>query len=381
VATSHPKTWVEISSAALAANISALKKMLGPDTQLCAVVKANAYGHDIETIARLASTSGVSCFAVDHLDEALVVRSRLSDAEIIILGYAPPEWADTIVENRFIQTIYSEESLKNLSDAALRARSQARINLKIETGTHRQGIELKKLWGFLRTIRQYEKTIEFTGVSSHFADAETPGSAYSAYQMELFAEALRLIEEAGLAPRYKHFACSAAIVLDPNTHFNLVRSGIALYGIWPSEAVRRVNRVRQNAIDLHPVLAWKTRIAQIKELQPGECVGYGMTFRSDRPLRIAVLPVGYSDGYRRVFSRKASVLVRGHACPVIGTICMNMMMIDVSQLPMVKEGDIVTLLGRDGMHQISAEELAEWGSTIAYEIVTQINPLLPRLVV
>ncbi|MFA6130725.1 MAG: alanine racemase [Patescibacteria group bacterium] len=377
----HPKTWVEISGAAVSANISALKNLLSPETAICAVVKANAYGHDLETMVRLASTSGIRFFAVDNLEEALHVRSRFADAEVIILGYAPLEWAETIVANHFIQTVYNQPLLDALSDAALKLRDRARINLKIETGTHRQGIEVKKLWGFLRGIRQLERTVEFSAISSHFADAETPGSSYSAYQMGQYQEALLLIKEAGLPMPLRHFACSAAVILDPTTHFDLVRLGIALYGIWPSEETRRANRVRQNAIDLHPVLTWKTCIAQIKDLQPGDLVSYGMRYRADRPMRMAVLPVGYADGYRRSNTGKAEVLVHGHLCPVIGTICMNMMMIDVSQLPTVKEGDTVTLLGRDGMHQISAEDIAAWTGTIPYEVVTQINPLLQRLVV
>lgn len=376
------KTWVEIDAEALTSNIKSLQSLLNPGVVFCAVVKANAYGHELEQIVRLAKLQAIEHFAVDSIDEAIRLRKVAASATIFVLGFSLFERYIDIVKHDLIQTIYDEESVAILAKEAIAQQKIAKVNIKIETGTQRQGISVKKLDPLLREIRRYERFVEVVGISSHYADAErTTDPSFTREQTAVFAEALDIVEGLGFHPIYQHIACSAAGIAHPGTQGTMVRFGIALYGLWSSEELRRTTTVGKRSIELRPVLAWKTHIAQIKDVPSKTSVGYGRSYITDRPIRIAVLPVGYYDGYRRISKSKGFVLIKGQRCPIIGTICMNMMMVDVSVLPSVKAGDIVTLLGRDGMHEISAEELAENMQTINYEVVTQINPLLPRIVV
>lgn len=378
----NAKTWVEINAQALSHNIKVLKSLLSPEATFCAVVKANAYGHDLETIVRLSLLEKIDCFGVDSLDEAILVRRRAPQATIIILGYTVPERFNEVVSGNFIQTVYLSETVEELAKVATQLQKQAKINIKIETGTNRQGIKIKKLDGLLREIRRRERSLQLEGLSSHFADAENVNdTTLSEQQLTNFSEAIQITHDLGFDPPLLHIACSAAAINDPRSHGTLARYGIALYGLWSSADLKKKNQVSQKAIELKPVLSWKTRIAQIKEVPSGSFVGYARNYRTDHPIRIAVLPVGYYDGYRRAFSNKGSVLINGQICKVLGTICMNMFMVDVSTVPNAKPGDTATLLGRDGMREISAEDLAEQTNTINYEIPTQINPLLPRIVV
>lgn len=376
------KTWVEINALSLHSNIASLQALLKSEVNFCAVVKANAYGHDTDTLVRLALIEGVDHFAVDSIDEAIVVRKRAPEATIFILGYTVAERVPEIVQNNFIQTVYDEEIITHIGKEATAQQKKAHINLKIETGTQRQGIDLKKIDSILREIRRFERFLNLAGISSHYATAEevkTP--EFLQKQTDVFCKALQIAKDLGFDPPYQHIACSAAAIAFPETQGTLARYGIALYGLWSSNELHRQNNLSSSAIELKPVLSWRTRIAQIKDVPSGVTIGYGRTYTSDRPIRIAVLPIGYYDGYRRVSSRKGHVLIKGQKCPILGTICMNMMVVDISTLPNTKKGDVVTLLGCDGMHTISAEKLAENMKTINYEVVTQINPKIPRIVV
>jgi len=191
-------------------------------------------------------------------------------------------------------------------------------------------------------------------------------------------EQIEILKVQGIEPKFIHASCSAAFMVIPDSRLLMNRTGLAIYGLWPSEGVRQMMRLK--GLELTPVLSWKTKIAQIKDIVAGDTVGYGRTFKADRPMRIAVLPVGYYDGYRRNLNNRGQVLINGRKCNILGNICMNMCMVDVSQIPQINVGDIATLLGRDGMNQITAEDLAQLYGTINYEVVTTINPLIPRVV-
>lgn len=376
------KTWVEINSGALKKNITALRSILEPEAVFQAVVKANAYGHDLDTVVRLAATDGVTHFGVDSIDEALLVRKRAPEAEIYILGYTIPERLSEVVENGFIQNVYRHDILTELAKEGLRQQRQARVNIKVETGTRRQGVDISQLEPYFIELRRNERFLSLQGVSSHFADAENAEHPeYTSSQHNRFCEILAAFHKAGFNPATPHIACSAAAILYPETHFAMARFGIAMYGLWSSEELRRKNRVGKRAIELSPVLSWKTRIAQIKDVPIGASVGYSHGFVTNRPMRIAILPVGYYDGLRRNWAEPGSVIIRGQRCKIVGNICMNMCMVDISLLPQASVDDTVTLLGRNGMHQITAEDFAQKTGTINYEVVTAINPLLPRFVV
>lgn len=376
------KTWVEVSASALATNIATLRSVLEPGVSFCAVVKANAYGHGLKEVVRIALKEGVTLFAVDSIDEAMTVRSLAPAVDIFILGYTVRERLDDVVRSRCIQTIYDSETLLALSEAGRAAGTKALLNLKIETGLHRQGMDRREMIAVLDQLKKVKEWVTVIGIGSHFASAEDMDRPEpTVRQTEYFQEVGDYLRTQGVEAQYTHIACSAAGMVYPPTHATMVRFGIACYGLWPSPSVRRTVILGRRRVDLQPVLSWKTTVAQMKSLSPGDAVGYGATYVANRPMRIAVLPVGYYDGYDRGLSGRGETIIHGVRCPVLGVVCMNMLMVDVSHVPGIKIGDTVTLLGRDGMHAVTADDLADRLGSINYEIVTRINPLLPRLVV
>lgn len=374
------KTWVEISASAVRSNLASLRGLLRADTKLCVVLKANAYGHDLQTMARICAEERVSCAAVDSIDEAQLIRSLMPNVDIFILGMTPDERLTEVVRNRFIQTVYDVETLHLLAMAAAEVGKRARVSLKAETGLQRQGLAPRAFDQLLDECVRLADAIDVVSVSSHFASAEDVGHPVNAAQVHAFSAAVEHMQGRGFAPEFVHLACSAAIMTNPASHFTMARAGIAMYGLWSSPDLRRAVVLGKNAIELHPALSWRTRIAQIKDVPSGSGVGYGGTHITNRPIRMAVLPVGYYDGLDRRLSNRGEVIVRGRKCSILGIVCMNMCMVDVSAVPGVSRGDVATLIGRDGMHNISADDMAATMGTINYELVTRINPLLPRFV-
>ena len=373
------KSWIEIDRAAYTENLHAIESRLKDGVTLCVVVKANAYGHDTATIVDLALAQGVRHFGVDSIDEAIVVRKRSADAIIFILGYTVCERLTDVVAYETIQTVYTGRSISLLAEEARRQQMIAQVNLKVETGTNRQGVGESDLKHLLADIERNRDVLSLVSVSSHFSSSEDLSkSEVTVEQNARFSNALGVIERFGFEPMYKHISCSASTLLYPETQHTMVRVGLAQYGLWSSEALKQA---LLGHVELTPVLSWKARIAQIKDVPTGVPIGYGQSFIGDRPLRIAIIPVGYYDGYTRLFKNKAYVLVKGQKCRVIGSICMNMCMVDVSAVPGIQEGDIVTLLGRDSMNIVRADDLAQWMGTINYEIPTMIKSHLPRVVV
>ena len=375
------RTWVEIDERALVGNILALKSLLTLGTKFCAVVKANAYGHGLKEVAHIASRHGVDAFAVDYVDDALTLRRLLPSALIIVLGYTMHDRLEETIAERIHLTVYDMETVKLLETIAAKRAGTSFIHLKIDTGTARQGILPQSLEDFLQLIRR-SPHLKLSGVLTHFANIEeATDTRFATLQLARFQEATTRILNAGFEPEWIHSACSAAIVLYPDTHGTLVRAGISLYGLWPSAQTELAARQHLIKCPLTPVLSWKSRIAQMKTLPIGTPIGYGLTETLRRQSRIAVVPVGYWDGYDRKLSSVGDVLVSGHRCKVMGRVCMNMLMIDVSDVPNAAPEHEVVLLGRSGRHQITLEELAEKTGTIGYEVLTRINPLLPRVIV
>lgn len=371
-----------MSASAVSSNLDNLRSVLAPGVEFCAVIKSNAYGHGLREVARLALRANVKTFAVDSVDEALALRALDSSCTIIVLGMTLAARLPEIISARLVQTVYDAETVATLAEAARAQGAVAQVNLKLETGLNRQGMDLRELEGVIEAIKKAGERLVVTGVGSHFAsseDMERPEPTFA--QMARFEELVTTLGERGVQPQYVHIACSAAALTKPDAQYNLARFGIALYGLWPSPGVRRAVTLGRQRVELVPVLGWKTTIAQVKNVTPGAQIGYGGHFVVNRPMRIAVLPVGYYDGYDRKLSNRGEVIIRGTRCPVLGNICMNMFMVDVSNVPAAKAGDTATLLGRDGMNAVTADDLAERCGTINYEIVTRINPLLPRLVV
>ncbi|HCC83791.1 TPA: alanine racemase [Candidatus Uhrbacteria bacterium] len=377
----NPRTWVEISRIAMVSNVAALQALLEPTVSLCAFVKSFAYGHDISLTTKLLGESGVTHFGVDSLDEALAVRAVAPDAAIFIMGMVPAERFDEVVKHDCVQNIYDEEGLLAIIAAAVAKQKVALINIEIETGLNRLGVIERVLVDLLRTIKNNPRSVKLVGLSTHLSSAEDVAEQHYVYaQEDGLQRALELCASYELSVPFVHCANSAATIFAPRVHDTMVRVGIALYGLWPSAELRLAVQ-RGRAFELQPVLSWKTTVAQIKDVPAGGAIGYDRTFITNRAIRVAVLLVGYWDGYDRGLSNKGKVLIHGRPCAVLGRICMNMMMVDVSEIAQVKAGDIVTLLGREGIGMVTAETIAQELGTINYEVVTRINPLIPRLVV
>ncbi|HZI50366.1 MAG TPA: alanine racemase, partial [Terriglobia bacterium] len=277
----------------------------------------------------------------------------------------------------FRQVVYREDVAVALAGCARDKRTTARVHLKVETGTHRQGVDLSDLESFVKALLALSD-LEIEGVYTHFANIEdTLDPAFAQFQIEEFRRAVAIVKEAGARPSWIHASATSGALLYPETGFNMIRVGIGTYGIWPSRETQLAARERGRRISLIPSLQWKTRIAQIKTIKAGEFVGYGLTYQASRPMKIAILPIGYYDGYDRKLSNSGRVLVGGQAVPVIGRVMMNMIAIDVTDAN-VKLDDEVVLIGRQGKAEIRAEELAEKCGTIAYEVLSRINPAIPR---
>lgn len=373
------KTWIEISRAAVEQNIAALRSFLSADSEFCAVIKANAYGHGQREMTEILLGCGVTHFAVDSIDEAEMLRVQAPDAVIFILGYTVEERLKDVARIHAIQVLYDEATLLGLARWGSEE-DPVQISVKIETGLHRQGVGPRGLASLLEAIRHAGNRVAFVSVASHFASSDEPGDPMNTFQLEHFQRALSMIEQAGFRPRYRHIACSAAAMSIPDAQGTLCRFGIAMYGLWPSKNLKRHVVLGRQNIELHPVLQWKTRIAQVKDVPPGGQIGYDGTHTANRPLRIAVLPVGYADGIDRGLSNRGEVLIHGRRCPILGNVCMNMIMVDASAVPNIATGDEATLIGRDGMHALTADDMTVPIGTINYEVVTRISAHLPRVI-
>jgi len=372
-----PKTWVEVSAEALVGNARALRKLLGPHVQQMAVVKANAYGHGL-TLAANALQECVDWFGVDSITEAIALRDSGISKPILIMGYTVPENIHRVVEGRFSQVCYTRDAVSLLSEAAS-AKNPAKVHLKIETGIARQGIHRFDLPAFLHYLKTLPNVV-VEGVATHYANVdEAEDPTYAEQQLQHFNDALTVLRSMNVEPTVTHTACSAAAILYPQTHFSMVRIGIAMYGMWPIDESRVKEIERSTGVELTPALSWKTRIAQVKDLEAGSPVSYGLTERVERDSQVAVLPIGYWDGYDRGLSRIGEVLIHGKRAKVLGRVCMNIIMVDVTDIPDAREHDEVILLGSQGDESIRAEEHAKQLATITREIVTRINPVIPRI--
>ena len=374
--------WVEIDAGAIRNNLREFRRRLAEGTRLGAVVKSNAYGHGMPEVARIAGQAGIDWLCVNNAEEGVRLRRAGFSEPVLVMGYVPLGDLEPVVEHDLRIVVYNLETLGGLEEAAAARNRRVAVHLKLETGTHRQGVPPDEVPAWAARIRRSE-WLDLEGLSSHFANIEdTTDHGFAETQIAEFDRARQFLREEGLEPPLCHAACSAAALLFTRTHLDLARIGISMYGLWPSrETYVSCAERGQPRLDLRPALAWKTRIAQVKDVPEGAFVGYGCTFRTTRPSRIAVLPVGYFEGYDRGLSGVAHVLVRGRRAPVRGRVCMNICMVDVTDVEGAMLEDEVVLLGSQGNERISAEQVAEWCGTISYEVVSRIHPSLSRVVV
>ena len=366
---------VEISKSALIHNIKTFRKLIGKDKVLAIAVKANAYGHGLVECSKIFLSAGADYLCVNAVFEAEELRKAGIKSPILIIGYTPISDLEKAVKLNCELTIYNEENLKKLEKIG----KKCKIHLKIETGNHRQGIRLEDLPQISKNLKKSEK-IQVAGISTHFANLEDRiNHQYALYQLKQFKKAVRLIEEDGHAPHYRHTASTAATILLPEAHFNFVRVGIGAYGLWPSEKTKKAAERAGIKMTLKPALTWKSIIAQVKEVKKGSLIGYGCTYKMPKNGRIVIIPVGYYDGYVRALSNRGQVLIRGKKVPVIGRVCMNLIMVDVTDIKDVKPEDEVVLIGKQKNGHITAEDIGEWSGTINYEVTTRIGERIPRI--
>jgi alanine racemase len=363
----HFLSWVEINRQALAQNVKRFKAHIGSDVRLAAVVKANAYGHGLLEASRVMLDAGASWLAVNSIDEAVVLRNAGVAAPVICLAYVPLALLEEAAELDVRPTIYNLETIERLAVIAQRLKQTVRVHIKVETGTNRQGVHGEELLQLARAVRRHEY-LQLEGLSTHYANIEdVTEHGFAELQLSRFLSACDLLERNGISIPIKHTACTAAAILFPNTLFNLVRVGIGLYGLWPSKETKISALQAGIALnELAPVMTWKTRIAQIKKIPSGATIGYGGTDLATQDTRIAVLPVGYYEGYDRRLSSIGYVLIHGRRAPVRGRVCMNMIMVDVTNIPEAALEDEAVLLGRQGGDSISAETLAGKVGSINY---------------
>ena len=373
-------SWVEVSGDRLRKNLRSFRGILKPETKLLTVVKSNAYGHGLELTSE-AIAADTDWFGVDSPAEAKVVGIAAPGKPILILGYFAHDHVADIVEHGFRQVVYRMDVAQALSVEATKQGTTVRVHLKVETGTNRQGIPLGEVAKFGQAVTALPG-VEIEGVYTHFANIEdTVDPTFAQGQLGRFEESIEQLNQLGIHPSEVHAAATAGILLYPETHFSMVRLGIGAYGIWPSRETRIAARERGTDLTLHPALTWKTRIAQLKQIEPGEYVGYGLSFQAGRPTTLAINPTGYYGGYDRHLSGAGRAIVRGQHVQVVGRVAMNMTVLDVTDVADTQPDDEVILLGRQDDVRVPAEELADKVGTISYEILARINPELDRRLV
>jgi len=377
----RPLTWIELDSKAFSRNIQTLRDMAG-GRPIAAAIKGNAYGHGLHEMITLLKPTGIEYIALHSLEEVALARRFGWEDKILVVGYIALDDLEAVFEYDFEPTVYNLETIRRIGRLADRHKKEARIHLKVETGTNRQGVGAAEIESVVRAIKKY-KYLNLVGLSTHFANIEdTTDHSYANRQLIQFKEIAAQVTTLGLRPKYRHTACSAAMLLFEDTKFELVRPGIALYGLWPSKETYLSYRLKGGSNNiLAPLLTWKTRVAQIKKVPADSFVGYGCTYRTTSKTKLAVLPVGYYDGYARAFSNLSYVLIRGRRAPVRGRICMNLMMVDITDIRGVRLEEPVVLLGRDGTEMVTADQLALWSHTVNYEIISRISAAIPRIIV
>lgn len=370
--------WVEVNLGAIQNNARRLKEIIGAGAELMAMVKANAYGHGAVETARAALRGGATWLGVYSAGEGVELRQAGIHAPILVVGPTPAEWAPTALAYDLTLTLSSREYAAPLAAVARRLGTRARLHVKIDTGMTRLGLSASTAADEIRTLAQ-DEALEIEGLYTHFAVADEPhargitnwGTNYTRRQLEVFLRVADELARAGITIRYRHVANSAGCIHFPEARLNLARSGILLYGLHPSREVPR-------PAGFEPALAFKTRLALVRDTPPGTFVSYGATFETTRRARIGVLMTGYADGFRRGPQNYGEVLVRGKRAPVVGRVCMDQAMIDVTDIPDAQAGDEVVLIGKQGKDEISAEEVAARLGTNNYEVVTTISPRVPR---
>ena len=371
-------TWIEISRSALRAQVRQLKALIGKSL-LLPVVKSNAYGHGMrEVVSVLHKEKNVAGFMVVNLQEALSLLSHTKKTLYVLSFWElDKKLVSRAVRHNVVLPVYDILQAQWLNELGAKLKKKVKIHIKIDTGTQRLGFRHDSQRRAIVDVCTMPH-LAIVGVFTHLADSESMDESFTRVQKSRFDNMLSWLDKRGLHVPMAHVACSAAALRSVDYRYDAVRVGITLYGLWPSPETEKSSRLK---IRMQPVLTWKTQVIHIKKVMHGEPVGYGLSYRAPREMRLAVLPVGYADGYDRKFSNQAVVLIGGMRCPVRGRVCMNMTMVEIPDMLTVRIGHEAVLIGRQGRVTVTADELAWIADTINYEIVARINPQLPRIIV
>ncbi len=360
----------EIDLGAIGKNLKTIKKLISPKTLFMAVVKADGYGHGAIQVAQEALAIGADRLGVALPEEGVVLRKAGITAPIQILGEIHPSASSMVIEYDLIASLCSANVADSLGIEATRSGKEVKVHVKVDTGMNRLGLPVDDTPVFLKYLQKYAP-IKVEGIFTHFACADDPASDFTAQQQSRFSKLLLRLKDDGYDFALKHAANSAATIFYNETHLDMVRIGIALYGLHPSDATK-------GKIDLEPALSLVSSVSQLKRISAGEGASYSLTFRSTKDSRLALVPMGYGDGYTRLLSNKADVLIHNRRFPVVGNICMDQSLIDVGTSANIRIGDEIVLIGKQGQEEISADELAKILGTINYEITCMINKRVPR---
>jgi alanine racemase len=377
--------WAAIDLGAIADNIRELRRVAQSDARLMAVVKADAYGHGAVEVSKTALANGASWLGVARIEEAIALRNAGLDAPILILGYTMPSMAGNLIAHDLTQTVYSIEAANDYAEAARAAGKALHVHIKIDTGMGRQGLLTdcsESDQPSEETVKKSIETVEsmakipglfLEGIWTHFATADSADKTYAERQLDLFFDFLDRLEKNGIHIPIRHAANSGATIEMPESHLDMVRPGISVYGLYPSDETDR------SLIDLTPAMTLKSRIIHLKEVPAGFNISYGKTYQTSRSTKIATVPVGYADGFRRLLSSTGEMLVRGHRAPIVGRVCMDLTMIDVGHIPQVGAGDEVVVFGKQGGEHIHIDEVARLLNTINYEIVSSLTARVSKI--
>ncbi|MFH1790244.1 MAG: alanine racemase [bacterium] len=366
-------TWVNVKKNAIKFNLRQLRKQIGNECLLMPVIKANAYGHGLIEMAKICDTdNNVDRLCVVNSDEALRLIENKIKKPIQVLSYfsSNEQTIRKLAKNGIILPLYSLNYAHLLNRIAKKFRKKISVHIKIDIGTSRIGVLPEQLISFCEIVVKL-KNLNIEGIFAHFSSSEESREV-TKEQLHLFLTLISTLEEKKIYFQIKHISCSAATILYKKTHLSGVRTGLSLYGLYPSPITKK-------KIILKPALSWHTKIIQIKKVPTGAKIGYDQTFTTQRPTKLAILPVGYWDGLDRSISNKGCVLIKGTRCPILGRICMNMTIVDATRVCDLSIKDLVTLIGKQKKECITIEEMAGWANTINYEIIDRINPLIPRI--
>ncbi|MCR3921705.1 MAG: alanine racemase [Firmicutes bacterium] len=366
-------TWAEIDLDAIVHNVRQFRSHISPKTRLMAIVKADGYGHGAVKVARAAVAAGVSFLCVGMVEEAIELRENGLIAPILILGFTPKEYAPYLLQYQLTPSVFTLEVAQAFSQAAVAVGQSLAVHIKVDTGMTRVGCyPAEEADNFIRAVATLPG-LEIAGLYSHFASADQEDKTFARIQLDHYLSLVRRMEAQGIPIPLKHIANSAAAISMPEAQLDLVRLGISLYGLYPSDEVGR------KQVQLRPAMSLKAKIIHVKDVPTGVGVSYGRSYVTAKPTRIATLNIGYGDGYRRQLSNLGQVLVHGQRVPIAGRVCMDQTMICVQDIADVQVGDEVVLFGKQGDALLHVDEVARWLNTINYEVVTSISRRVPRV--